>query len=66
MPLLKWFATIYLIGVEKDGVLAERLANRILNVEEIAPVHGNCDRRYWLTGLVNMEGAYNGGRNQGK
>lgn len=74
VPLPKWFAAIYLMAADKGGISALRLskmigvswptAHRILRLLRRA-MHDR-DRSYWLSGLVEVDDAWVGGRRSGK
>lgn len=74
VPLPKWFAAIYLMSVDKGGVSALRLskllgvswptAYRMLRLLRRA-MHDR-DRCYRLSGLIEVDDAFLGGRRPGK
>ena len=74
LTLTKWFATFYLMGAGKAGILAQRLSKmtgvfwpsfyRMLR--NLRQAMGNRDRGYRFKGLVEVDNAFIGGRKPSK
>jgi hypothetical protein len=74
LPLLTWFWAIYLVARDKRGRSALSLANELdINyrtsarlLRKIREAMKQRDAGYKLSGLVEMDDAYFGGRKKGK
>ena len=74
LPLPKWFAAIYLMGADKGGISAQRLCKMIgvawptayRMLRKLRQSMVDRDRGYWLEGLLEVDDAFDGGRNSGK
>jgi len=73
LPRVKWFWAIYLIGADKGGISALRLA-KFLGVSwltahrmlrKIRAAMGDRDRDYKLTDFIELDDAYVGGKHSG-
>jgi transposase-like protein len=73
VPLVKWFTALYFVGVDKGGISAERLSQYLavswntasLMLRKLRHAMGQRDAGYLLTGLVELDTAYMGGRDTG-
>jgi len=73
-PLLKWFWAIWLVAQDKGGVSALRLAKQLevsyrtawTMLHKLRKAMGQRDAIYTLTGLIEMDDAYIGGRGKGR
>jgi transposase-like protein len=73
-PLVKWYWAIWLVAQDKGGVSAMRLAKHLevsyrtawTMLHKLRKAMGQRDARYTLTGSVEMDEAYVGGRGKGR
>jgi len=73
-PLLKWFWAIWLVAQDKGGASALRLSKQLeisyrtawTMLHKLRKAMGQRDAIYSLTGLIEMDDAYIGGRGKGR
>ena len=73
IPLVKWFTALYFVAVDKGGISAVRLAQYIqvswktanLMLNKLRVAMSDRDAQYQLTGTVELDGAYVGGKDTG-
>lgn len=73
-PLVKWFWAIWMVGQDKGGVSAMRLARQLelsyrtawTMLHKLRKAMGQRDTRYSLTGSIEMDDAFFGGAAAGK
>lgn len=74
LPLLKWFWAIYFIGSDKGSISALRLSKLIevnwrtarLILSKIRKAMGHRDSLYRLSGTIELDDAFIGGKQKGK
>ena len=74
LPLTKWFAAIFLMSYDKGGISALRLSKLIgvtwrtasSMLRKLRMAMGDRDRAYCLSGVIELDDAYVGGRQPGK
>jgi transposase-like protein len=70
IPLVKWFTALYFVAVDKGGISAVRLAQYLqvswktanLMLNKLRVAMADRDAKYQLTGTVELDGAYVGGK----
>ncbi len=73
LPLVKWFTAIYFVSVDKGGISASRLSKYIdvdwktarNMLKRIRLCMADRDRRYLLSGLIELDDAFVGGKTTG-
>lgn len=73
LPLTKWFVAIYFTAINKGGISAERLSKYIdvtwktarLMLAKIRKAMGEQDQKYLLSGLIELDEAFVGGKTTG-
>jgi predicted RNA-binding Zn-ribbon protein involved in translation (DUF1610 family) len=73
IPLVKWFTALYFVAVDKGGISAVRLAQYLqvswktanLMLNKLRVAMADRDATYQLTGTVELDGAYVGGKDTG-
>jgi len=74
LPLTKWFQAIYLMSADKGGISALRLSKMIgvswrsaqRMLRKLRTAMGDRDGQYCLSGLIEVDDAYLGGKRAGK